>query len=311
MFKNESEQAKGINFDLQFFAEPGEDPGTPPNNEPAVNTAPPVNASKAVISPDTTVGQTAQQPVNYEQQYNAAIKGMNEAQRERAEWANIAKEYGFNSPEEAKQAFVSHQEYQALLNNPFPAILETLKNNPMQAAQIFGQVFNNQQPQTDPYAKYAEYDNMPDLVKTIQSDILGQVEKIVQPIQQNFQSQYEAGVKNRENARIPEASREAVWNEVKRIGIPMATIDAQPWIIDGLIIQLSGGREKYEESIRTAATAATVQKVTDKITQNNNVATVSPSGSQVGIIQEPITDPKQRLNAALAKVRALNAAAKT
>lgn len=310
-----------FNRPLQFpdTGEPGGGAGTPPVTEGSQVNVSPVTPSQAPITPDVTGGQD-QKGQTPEQQLQAALSGMGVAQREKAEWVNIAKEYGFNSAAEAKRAFETYKAVndpaQAgvmvknyLTQNP-DALTGLLRENPMQAAQLFGQVFNNQQPAADPFEGVSTYSELAQVLKQqLIGELKNEIMPVIQPIQQTQQTQHEAQVKAQLNPKIPEAVREQVWSEVKRIGIPMTTIESQPWLIDGLVVQLSGGREKYEESIRSAATTQVVQKVNEKVIQNNNVASLTPGGGvPVTEARVPITDQNKRLEAALAKIRTMNAA---
>jgi membrane-associated HD superfamily phosphohydrolase len=285
--------------------------------EGSQNVSQPDTTSQATTAPDVTgrQSQTGQTP---EQQLQAALSGMGAAQREKAEWLNVAKEYGFNSAAEAKQAFETYRAVndpnQAgimvknyLAQNP-DALTTLLRENPMQAAQIMGQVFNNQQPQASPYENITTYDEFGNVVVKQSTDaavkqVTQQYDPRLTAVENFIKQQHESQVKTQLNPKIPEAVRESVWNEVKKIGIPMATIEAQPWLIDGLVVQLSGGREKYEESIRTAAAAETAKKVTDKVIQNNNVASLTPGGGvSVSEINGPITDPDARRREAMRRI---------
>ena len=274
------EQAKRF-FDLQFHSEePGAESGTPPamgsETQGSQNAG---TLGQAVTSSGGTNQSTNNQPQVVDwNTHQAAIKGMNEAQRIKAEWEKTAKEYGFNSVEDAKQAF---QTYKVLNENPIALAKEyfsqrpddlaaLLRENPMQAAQLFGQVFDNGQvPNTDPYAKYGDIDNIPDLVKAIEADTAIKFEKmienklgpVVQPIQQQFQTQYEERIKTRENARIPEGVQQAVWDKVREIGVPFNLIEKQPWLIDGLIIEASGGLDKYGENLKNSGITNYKQQV--------------------------------------------------
>jgi hypothetical protein len=171
-----------------------------------------------------------------------------------------------------------------------------------------GQVFNNQQPQASPYENITTYDEFGNVVVKQSTDaavkqVTQQYDPRLTAVENFIKQQHESQVKTQLNPKIPEAVRESVWNEVKKIGIPMATIEAQPWLIDGLVVQLSGGREKYEESIRTAAAAETAKKVTDKVIQNNNVASLTPGGGvSVSEINGPITDPDARRREAMRRI---------
>jgi hypothetical protein len=329
MLNQKMEQVERF-FDLQFFAEegsgePGAGSGTPPatgEGNQGNQSAGTVNQGQAVTPPDGGQNQPANQNQGQtvEQQLQAAIKGMNEAQRKAAE---LEKVLNGVAPEQVAQALQFVQQVQ---ENPQGMIINYIRQNPqamseivkefgpMQAAQMFNQAFGGQQSQADPYAKYEGIDNMPDLVRAIEADLLakidgrieGKINPVVQPLQQNYQAQYEAGIKTRENARIPENLRDTVWNKVKEIGIPFTQIEKYPWLIDGLIIEAAGGREKYEESIRAAATTTTVKKITDKVIQNNNVAQLTPAGG-VNAVQNngPITDPDARHKEALRRLALL------
>ncbi len=317
MLVNQMEQAKGFKFDLQFFAEePGVGAGTPPSG-----------GTEGNVVGNATTGQAATPPSNAQNAnpktvdwdtHQAAVREMNAKQQEAAGWRNVAKEYGFDSAEQAKQAF---QVYKAV-NDPNQAgamvknylaqnpdvLVGMLRENPMQAAQIMGQVFNGQQVQTSPYENVTTYDELGNIVVNQSTqEALKKVQQQYDPrlsaIENYVKQQYEAGIKARENSRIPENIRDAVWEQVNKVGIPFNVIDAQPWIIDGLIVNAMGGREKYEESIR----ASSAQKFTDKVIQNNaNTATLTPgSGVFVKETQPLIMNQEQRRKAALQRVDSL------
>lgn len=305
---------------LQFpdTGEPGGGAGTPSNGGSSVGStgstisSEPVTSVQAPNTP-TATGEQGQAPraVDYET-HQAAIRGMNEAQRIKAEWEKTAQEFGFKTTEEAKAAFQAYQAMQTqpdvLIKNYFaqnPESLTTLlRDNPLQAAQIMGQVFNNQQQQSDPYENVSTYQELAQVLKQqLIGELKNEINPVIKPIQSFQAKQYESGIKAQLNPKIPEAVRESLWNEVAKIGIPMSTIEAQPWLIDGLIIQMSGGREKYEESIRNAAAATTAQNLTKKVEQNNNVASLTPgSGVSVSEINGPITDPDARRREALRRL---------
>jgi hypothetical protein len=182
----------------------------------------------------------------------------------------------------------------------------------MQAAALFGQVFNGGQPtqQQDPFDGVTTYQELANiLMKQVEGVIDKKISPAIQPIQQTLQSQKEAEIKARENTRIPKECQEAVWNKVKEVGLPFNLIETQPWLIDGLIVQAMGGREKYEESIKTSATAAAAQNVTGKIVQNNSVAPLTPGGGvAVSTAKQPITNPNERLKAAMQMIETMKAA---
>jgi hypothetical protein len=291
MFQKNSEQVSQVRFDLQFFAEPGGEPASPPMTEGNQNVVSPGTTSQAINSPDVTSGQvqTGQTP---EQQLQAALSGMSAAQREKAAWEKTAREYGFNSVDEAKAAFQSHQEYQALKSNPLPTIVEILKSNPMQAAQIYGQIFNNQQPQASPYENITTYDEfgnaiIPEAVKAVDQKYNPRLTAV-----ENFiQRQYESGIQTRENARISEfASKypnagitpEAVWGKVREIGIPLSTIDQQPWVVDGIITQIMGGLGKSIENLAGPIGEQKVKNYQQQVLSNaTSTAQVTPTGGTV------------------------------
>jgi hypothetical protein len=324
MLVKQMEQVERLSgIDLQFFAEePGGQPGTPPvvsggNSEPSAGSQPTGQAATPSAGGQSQPASQGQTP---EQQLQAAIKGMNEAQQDRASWVNVAKEYGFNSADEAKAAFqfykAANDDPQALLKGYFgqnPDALATILNeNKMQAAALFGQVFNGGQPtqQQDPFDGVTTYQELANiLMKQVEGVIDKKISPAIQPIQQTLQSQKEAEIKARENTRIPKECQEAVWNKVKEVGLPFNLIETQPWLIDGLIVQAMGGREKYEESIKTSATAAAAQNVTGKIVQNNSVAPLTPGGGvAVSTAKQPITNPNERLKAAMQMIETMKAA---
>lgn len=173
------------------------------------------------------------------------------------------------------------------------ALLELLRENPMQAAQIMGQVFNNgQAPNANPYAKYADYDNIPDLLKAYDADNMSKFEKllesrlgpVVQPIQQQFQAQRETAIKSQANGRIDEfikaypqagITQEAVWETVKKIGVPLSTIETQPWLIDSLMIESIGGQNEFAKRISNQS----VQQYQKQVQSNaTSTAQLTPTG---------------------------------
>lgn len=319
MFENKMEQVDRINFNLQLFADegPGGDLGTPPATagDANVGSAGDANVGQAVNTPPNGSNQPTNQQTP-EQQLQAAIQGMNTAQRERSEWVNVAKEHGFNTAEDAKAAF---QAYQAMQTQPTQLIENYFSKNPAALQEIlrknFGQVFGGQEPQpASPYGDVADYDEFGNRVEKRSSEAtLKQVAQQYDPrlsrVENFINQQYENGIKTKENARIPQEVQETVWSKVKEIGIPFTTIESQPWLIDGLVVNAMGGREKYEESIRTATATQTAQKLTQKVTQNNNVAPLTPGGGViVSEANVPITDQDARLREAMRRLGVMEAA---
>lgn len=311
---------------LQFpdTGEPGNGAGTPSNNESAVGStisSEPVTPVQAPITPTATGDQgPTPKTVDWET-HQAAIRGMNEAQRIKAEWEKVAQEGGFKTPEEARAAFQAYQAMQTqpdvLIKNYFAqkpeSLTALLRENPMQAAQLFGQVFNGQNPAADPYAKYAEYDSMPELVKAIESDTLSKVEKllesklnpVVQPIQQRFQQQEieaaKAKVNDQINAFIKKHPDSGVTPE--KVWDVMIQNKYRPELTGQAIIEVMGGLDKYEEHIQSKAAATAAKNLTKKVEQNNNVASLTPgSGVSVSEISGPITDPDARRREALRRL---------
>lgn len=316
MKKQNMEQAERF-FDLQFHSdEPGAGSGSPPavGNDTQVTQIAGDQTTGQAVTPPSGGNQPANQGQSLEQQLQAAIKGMNEAQRERAAWLNVAKEYGFNSAEEAKQAF---EIYKMINQDPLPlakqyfsqnpdALATLLRENPMQAAQLFGQVFNGgQAPNSDPYAKYEGIDNIPELVKAIQTDTINQVKEMlkqelgqtVRPIQQTLQAQKEAEIRSKANNRIDEfiktypqagITKEKVWETVQKIGVPLTTIEAQPWLIDGIMMESIGGRDEFIKRISTQSVQQYQQQVQSNAT---STAQLTPSGGIPAVEgNEPILD---------------------
>ena len=296
MFQNKTEQVSQVRFDLQFFAEPGGEPASPPATDPSQNVATPDTTSQATGSPDVTGSQSTQRTVTWDE-HQAAIKGMNEAQRKAAELEKRAAyaDQIDSDPITAVKQFLSQ--------NP-DALTALLRENPMQTAQIMGQVFNNQQPQASPYENITTYDEfgnaiIPEAVKAVDQKYNPRLTAV-----ENFiQRQYEDGIKARENGRIPEAIRDTVWNAVKQIGIPMQTIEAQPWLIDGLIIQASGGREKYEEQIYAQRQTKKVNQVIDN---HNSTVNLIPNGSVAAVQTNTNMSWNDRKKLAARQVAALN-----
>jgi hypothetical protein len=267
---------------------PGGGTGNPPATEGSQNVG--IDTNTQANQPANVSNQpTSNQPqtVDYAA-HQAAIREMNAKQQEVAAWRKA----GFNSPEEAAQVLQKYQEYQETWQNPYPAIIDLLKQNPMQAAQLFGQVFNGQQVQSDPYEKYSQYETMPELVKAIQTDMMGQVEKlidtkvnpVVQPIQQTLQAQKEATIKAQANSQIdsfiqtyPQAgvTQQAVWDLAKSKGIPMTTLESNPSLVDWLMMESIGGRDEFIKRISNQS----VQQYQKQVQSNaQSTAQLTPTG---------------------------------
>jgi hypothetical protein len=188
-------------------------------------------------------------------------------------------------------------------------LLELLKENPMQAAQLFGQVFNGQQPQqTSPYGDVADYDEFGGRVeKRAAESTLNQVKQQYDPrltaVEKFVKQQYENGVKAQLNPKIPEALRDKVWGEVSKIGIPMTIVESQPWVIDGLIIQASGGKEEYDKLIKTQTQTKRVEQVIDN---HNNTVNHIPNGGVAAIQTNANMSWNERKKLAARQVAGMN-----
>jgi hypothetical protein len=299
MLKSKMEQVEGFKFDLQFFGDegPGVGSGTPPAmNDGSQNVG--ATPTGQAGTPPSGTGQPANgqpQTVDWET-HQAAIRGMNDAQRVKAAWEKTAAEYGFNSVEEAKRAFEVYKAVNdpnqagALVKNYLtqnPDVLTALlRENPMQAAQIMGQVFNGQQTQADPFENVSTWGEAFEVKSGVDSKIQGFIEK-----------NPDSGV-----------TQEAVWNKVKEIGIPMQTLKMQPWLIQGLIMETMGGEDKYAEYIAKKASSATAQNLTQKVLDNNSVAPLTPGGGvSVRVAEDPISNPRLNRQAVMEEARRLKA----
>jgi hypothetical protein len=331
MLKSKMEQVEGFKFDLQFFGDegPGVGSGTPPAmNDGSQNVG--ATPTGQAGTPPSGTGQPANgqpQTVDWET-HQAAIRGMNDAQRVKAAWEKTAAEYGFNSVEEAKRAFEVYKAVNdpnqagALVKNYLtqnPDVLTALlRENPMQAAQIMGQVFNGQQTQADPFENVSTWGEAFEVFKQM---LLPEIDKkygsAIQPIQQTLQAQENEKIKSGVDSKIqgfieknPDSgvTQEAVWNKIKEIGIPMQTLKMQPWLIQGLIMETMGGEDKYAEYIAKKASSATAQNLTQKVLDNNSVAPLTPGGGvSVRVAEDPISNPRLNRQAVMEEARRLKA----
>jgi hypothetical protein len=294
------EQVKRFDFDLQFFAEPGGEPGTPPMDDGNANTNVDTSARQDQANTPSSGGMTQQQMVDWNT-HQAALRGMNEAQKKASEY-----EKALNG--RAIDQVLERAAYADAIDSDVPgAIRIALQKDRALAFQLYGELFGDQQQQqkqTSPYGDVSDYD---EFGNRVESRTVEKVDQKYDPrlskLENWVQQQYELGIKTKTNAMIPQEMQNAFWDQVAKFGIPIKTIEEYPLVVDGLIVQLSGGLTKYEESIRTAAQVQTAQNLTNKVKANANVATLTPGGGPPAVESPKVfTDPNERLTEALRRV---------
>lgn len=316
------EQAEGFKANLQFFAEPGDGAETPPNEENYDGNL--GDSEGQAITPPTNepVGQTQTQFTP--EQYQNAIKGMNQAQQEAAAYRKLGL-----TPEQIQER---NQFYQQASENPQqlienyvlqnPQMFQTLmqKFGPQMATQM---MFNNMQQPQDPYVELNDISDPIEYGKKLAQINEQQSKKIfeeqygskIKAIEQSFQQQKDAANQAKINEQInafikthPDSgvTTDAIWQSIQKQGIPLDVLIMKPGLIRDEIANAMGGWDKYEEFIGKI----NVQKNKEQILSNRqSTAQLTPQGGIPAITgTEPLQNEKQLQQAAHAMYANMRAA---
>jgi hypothetical protein len=322
------EQAEGFKANLQFFAEPGYGAETPPSEENYDGNS--GDSEGQAVTPPTNepVGQTQTQFTP--EQYQNAIKGMNQAQQEAAAYRKLGL-----TPEQIQER---NQFYQQASENPQqlienyvlqnPQMFQTLmqKFGPQMATQM---MFNNMQQPQDPYTELGDISDPIEYAKRHDAihDALREkeLEKMfeekygskIKAIEQTFQQQKDAvshaKINDQINAFIkthPDSgvTTDAIWQSIQKQGIPLDVLIMKPGLIRDEIANAMGGWDKYEEFIGKI----NVQKNKEQILNNRqSTAQLTPSGGVPAVTgNQPFQDEAKIKEAGLAMIANIMAAQK-
>jgi len=318
------EQAEGFKANLQFFAEPGDEAGTPPNegNYDGNSGDSGDQATTPSINDTGSQGQTQFTP----EQYQNAIKGMNQAQQEAAAYRKLGL-----TPEQVQER---NQFYQQANENPQQLIENYVSQNPQMfqaLMQKFGpqmatqMMFGNTQQSQDPYAKLADICDPVEYAKEMAQINKQQNEKMfeeqygskIKAIEQTFQQQKDTAIQAKINDQInafvktyPDSgvTADAIWKSVQKQGIPLNVLEMKPGLIRDEIANAMGGWDKYDEFIGKI----NVQKNKEQILSNRqSTAQLTPPGGVPTIIgNQPFQDEAKIKEAGLAMIANIMAAQK-
>lgn len=278
------EQEKGRKLNLQFFAEPGEDAGTPPTSDSGNYEGNTGDNGDQAFTPSTNdtggQGQTQFTP----EQYQNAIKGMNQAQQEAAAYRKLGLK-----PEEIQEQI---QLARSIQDNPQQLVESYLQQNPQVFQTLLQQRMGFQQQPADPYAVLADITDPTEYGKKLAQINEQQSKKIfeeqygpkIKAIEQTFQQQKEASIQTNVNNQITDFAKaypdsgitqEAVWKAIKQSNIPINMLEQVPSLVNMAIIDAAGGLQQYNEKIGNSK----VQKHQQEIISNaRSTAQLSPSG---------------------------------
>jgi hypothetical protein len=277
------EQAIG-GLNLQFFAEPGGGAENPPSgNEVSNSYGAGTDEGNQAGGPLTNDSGNQSQSITTEQ-YQNAIKGMNQAQQEAAAYRKLGM-----SPEQIQQYA---QFYQQANENPQAIIDNYFNQNPQAFQTLLQQRMGLQQQPLDPYVELNDVSDPVEYAKKIAQINERQVEKMfeekygkkIAAMEQYNQQQQDAISEAKVNAQIkafvefyPDSgiTADAVWKSIRSQRIPLNVLDAKPGLVRDEIANVMGGWDKYDEFIGKSR----VQKHQQEIIDNNkSTAQLSPSG---------------------------------